>query len=106
NGIKLVEAVVAIGGREELLQRIIFFEVGDQLAEIQFVAVEAKRLRNAKLLPIKDHRRAVNRTANGITNQGLKRIGVAFLVVRSVIQQYQPLTIRAAARFEDVTIIG
>jgi len=59
--------------------------VGNHLAKIEFVAIEAESSREAELLAIEYHRRPVDSAANGVTNQRLKGIIIGFFVVGSAI---------------------
>ena len=106
NGGQLVESEVAVGGVQDRLERVEFFEVRDLLAEVRFVSVKAERARDAVFLTVKNHRRAIDRVAHGVADERLERVVVVFLVVRSRVQEHERLAVTRPALLEDVAVVG
>ena len=104
DGLKLIETEVAIAWPENRLERIKLHEVRHDFAGGR-VAVEAERLRDAQFLPVKNHRRTVDRCADAVTHECLERIVIALLVVGRGVHQHESLAVRVAAIVQKRTVI-
>src|SRR4026207_1232760 len=80
DGIQLVEHERSVvPGR---LWRVELLEVRDSLAEVQLVPAEAERAaRDAELLPVEDHRHAVDAPRDAEPHQRFERVVVVRFVV-------------------------
>src|ERR1019366_7483470 len=103
---KMVEAKVAVGGREDRLQRVVIHKQRNHLPKVQLVAVETKGGRDAQFLAVEDHWCPVNRTAGRVANERLIGIGIGLLVVRGGVEQDQPLAIGVAAFIKQIAVIA
>ena len=106
DGPELVEAEVTVGGGEDGLEGVVVHELGNGLAEVQLVAVEAKVGGDAQFLAVEDHRRAVHGAASHVADERLEGVGVALLVVRNIVEQNHRLAVSRASRVEVVAIIA